>query len=1121
MTVGAMAVAGIWSSGATAATSTAGKPAVPDRDEISTVTLISGDRVRLTTRAGGVRSVVPIPGPGRSKVVFSIRQRGRDVEVVPSDAAPLLLTGRLDRRLFEVARLAAAGYDDARTKRIPLILQYAPGRSGFAAVPRGTTIGRPLPSVRSAAVSEPKGEAVSFWRWLVGQAAAAPGTGPSIRGGALAGDVEKVWLDGPVRATLDRSVPQTGAPKAWQLGYTGKGVQVAVLDSGVDRDHPDLKGAVVAERDFIGSPSGADDRFGHGTHVASTITGSGAASNGRYKGMAPDATLLNGKVLNDEGSGTESSVIAGMEWAADQGARIANMSIGSSFATDGTDPVSLALNRITAQKGTLFVVAAGNNGPYEESITSPGSADAALTVGAVGSTGTTAEFSSRGPRVTDFALKPDLAAPGVGIVAARAGGSFPEEPVGASYARMSGTSMATPHVAGGAALLAQLRPTWKAAELKAMLVGSAKPKAGEGVFDQGAGQLDAARALTQRVSADRSSVSLYLKWPHTAKTSRVVTYRNTTAAAVTLTLRVSAADGSGDPAPAGVVTLDKKTLTIPARSTAPVTLTVNPRMGMAGTVYHGRITASGGAVAVQTPWTAYVEEEAYDLTIKATDRDGQLIDRLDQAFLAQPVVADPTSGEVFWLRPVKGGLGVRLPRGHYTFGEIIVTEHGIKPPSFTHLSRPNFTLTGNLTLTLDARAAKLVQARVEAPDASTVVTTFGTVELVGGFPWTTLVNLPGTQRYPTYALPTAAVTDRTYMFALYKALDSGRGTYDLVLGQQGRVPANPAYSVRDADLVRLDSRFDAGGVGLDVEGVWFRQAELPRGVTTGLGWFYTTPLPSRRTRLFSAEFGSGTGPGEPLIWSDTLDVRSNISRTWFTEFHDPATYHPGQRVSRTWNPAAFRPHGQGNRSVDGSMNFWFAPFSSSLTSGSQAVWDATGIAGKVTLRRAGKVVAESTDPFLLDAGVQPSPRSTYTLDVSAKRKVPWSTYATTVTGRWVFSSATPADEVGLVSMLNILATGAFDAHGRAPAGKPFRLDLPMLGGPETGVVRRVQLSVSYDDGKTWSAVPVSQNPTGRWSATLTHPNKPGGFVSLRMGAIDDKGNQVDVTSIRAYGLRGE
>jgi subtilisin family serine protease len=174
--------------------------------------------------------------------------------------------------------------------------------------------------------------------------------------------------------------------------------------------------------------------------------------------VAFGASLLNGKVLDDFGFGSDSGIIAGMEWAAKQKARVVNMSLGG-FPTDGTDPMSQAITRLTARYRTLFVVAAGNSGPGEQTVENPGVATEALTVGAVDAEDQLADFSGRGPRFGDYAMKPDITAPGVDIIAARAAGTALGDPVNQWYTRLTGTSMATPHVAGAAAIMAQRWPS--------------------------------------------------------------------------------------------------------------------------------------------------------------------------------------------------------------------------------------------------------------------------------------------------------------------------------------------------------------------------------------------------------------------------------------------------------------------------------------------------------------------------------------------------------------------------------------------------------------------------------------------------------------------------------------
>ncbi|MFI9568145.1 S8 family serine peptidase [Streptomyces rishiriensis] len=245
-----------------------------------------------------------------------------------------------------------------------------------------------------------------------------------------------------------------------------------MLDTGVDGTHPDLKGRSDAAKNFS-EAADTVDRVGHGTHVASTGAGSGAHSGGKYKGVAPGARLISGKVLDDGGYGEESGVIAGAQWAVAQGAEVVNLSLGGPDSS-GDDPLEQAVDELSASSGALFVIAAGNEGPAAGTVGSPGSAAAALTVGAVDRTDAMVDFSSRGP-TADGSLKPDLTAPGVDIVAAKAAEGTEGDPAADGYVSMSGTSMATAHVAGAAAILAQRHPDWTGERIKAALTPPSRP----------------------------------------------------------------------------------------------------------------------------------------------------------------------------------------------------------------------------------------------------------------------------------------------------------------------------------------------------------------------------------------------------------------------------------------------------------------------------------------------------------------------------------------------------------------------------------------------------------------------------------------------------------------------
>ncbi|WP_160316950.1 S8 family serine peptidase, partial [Ardenticatena maritima] len=298
-------------------------------------------------------------------------------------------------------------------------------------------------------------------------------------------DVEVIWYDEEVHTCLDVSVPKIKAPQVWDVGVRGAGVKIAVVDTGIDPNHPDFAGRIVAMTDFTGE--GAADNHGHGTHVASIAAGSGAASGGKFVGVAPEALLLAAKVLRGDGSGRTSDVMAGVEWAVDEGAHVINLSLGSSFSCDGTDALSVLCNNAVAA-GVVVCVAAGNAGPSARTVGSPGCAADVITVGASDDNDAVANFSSRGP-TADGRTKPDVLFPGVNIVAARASGTSMGTPVDASYTQASGTSMATPHAAGAAALLLAANPALTPAQVKEIF-RQAAIDLGLDPNTQGAGRVD-------------------------------------------------------------------------------------------------------------------------------------------------------------------------------------------------------------------------------------------------------------------------------------------------------------------------------------------------------------------------------------------------------------------------------------------------------------------------------------------------------------------------------------------------------------------------------------------------------------------------------------------------------
>jgi subtilisin family serine protease len=349
---------------------------------------------------------------------------------------------------------------------------------------------------------------------------------------ALAGDpaVLRVEPDVVARITLDTSVDEIRARQTWLLSdgannpLTGVGQRIAIIDTGVDYTHPDLGGCigpnckVVDGWNFVAENSNALDDNGHGTHVAAT-----AAGNGALKGVAPDARILAYKVCNSGGSCVSTDIIQAMDYATDPNrdgdwsdhVSVASMSLGG-LGGNPDDAMSLAVDNSSAA-GVVYTIAAGNSGPTASTIGSPGTARSAITVAAackpeqigVDSRCNTAiaSFSSRGPLVWngEDMQKPDVSAPGVMICAARWQNAFAGSPlcIDNQHIRISGTSMATPHVAGAAALVRQAYPGYDPAQVKQLLKGTARTLS-RPADEQGAGMIDLSAAIPGSIKVTSS-----------------------------------------------------------------------------------------------------------------------------------------------------------------------------------------------------------------------------------------------------------------------------------------------------------------------------------------------------------------------------------------------------------------------------------------------------------------------------------------------------------------------------------------------------------------------------------------------------------------------------------------
>ncbi|NKE56605.1 S8 family serine peptidase [Lentzea sp. PSKA42] len=986
---------------------------------IDEVTLVTGDKVLL----GQGQHVVAIqPGEGRNGMTFKTH-RGADghTTVVPKDAFGPLAAGRLDRRLFDVTTLLEFGYRD----RMPLIVD-----------------GRARAGARSS----------NDWAALQ----------------AEAGSGDKIWLDGIRKPSLDRSVAQIGAPAAHQRGVTGKGIKVAIVDTGVDEKHPDLVGQQIAEKNFTTDPDNTD-KVGHGTHVGSTV----ASHDSKYGGVAPGAQLLDAKVCIEFGC-QESWILDGMRWAAEQGAQVVNMSLGGGD-TPEIDPLEQAVNDLTAKHGTLFVIAAGNSGS-PGSVSSPSTAEAALSVGAVDRDDKLAPFSSKGPRAGDSGLKPEVTAPGVDIVAAAAG-------TNGEHFAASGTSMATPHVAGAAALLRQQHPEWTPAQLKSVLATTAKPTAGVSAFDQGAGRIDVAKAINQVLTADVVAVNLGRhEWPHgdDKPETKSITYSNPTDSPITLDVTLSSS------APQGMFSLSASKVTVPAKGTASVNVTGDTRVGTRDAAYTGEVVATSGTHTVRTLVGVDREVESYNLTIDLTGRDGQ-----DPAS-AMTFIAG-LDNQAFKVVFGAGDQKVRLPKGTYVVDSSVSTTE-----SMAMLLQPTVKLTGDLTIKQDARLAQPLSVTAPEPVGTFVVgelswkRTFGDATMssslisFGGFDRIFAAQVGG-------PLPSKELSSMATLHA-NSAADPAK-YFRLAYPVGGSLPNGLTRAPELKDLARVetsignrkpDSLASKGAFPTSVHGIGGGSAlyQVPAGAKPV---DYVTTEDVRWQGIVSMSHANGAQE------QHISGMHKYAAGKTYQEQAAKPVFSPGLPES----PFPFAQR-------SGDRMFLRVPLLSDASNGEGV---STVDSARAALYRNGVLIGETTTPGGSFQNVPPQ-EGDFRAEVSLDRSTQFE-FSTRVSAAWTFKSKA-TDKVDTLPLSVVRLQPKLDANGAVPAGTLQRVGLLTQSQGDTGKVRVTGVEYSHDDGQSWRRAGVVGN-----SALIYHPANAQ-WTSVKATATDAKGNTVELTVIRAY-----
>jgi len=1053
------------------------------------ITLITGDRVAVDAKG---RVVGLERAAGREQIPVQIRKIDGHTLVIPADAARLVAGGKLDQRLFDVTELNKAATRKSQQKGLKVIVGYSGAAAATKADVRDAgTLRQTLKSLNADAVQTPQKDAPELWDAVT-------------NGDKTASGIAHVWLDGTRKASLDKSVPQIGAPKAWAAGYDGKGVKIAVLDTGVDATHPDLKSQVIAAKNFSTAATIAD-KVGHGTHVASIAAGTGAKSGGKYKGVAPGAKIISGKVLDDTGSGDDSGILAGMEWAAEQGAQVVNLSLGGQD-TPEVDPLEALVNKLSDEKGILFAIAAGNSGP--ESVGSPGSADKALTVGAVDDKDALAPFSSTGPRIGDGAIKPDVTAPGVDITAAAAPGSLIDQEVGenpAGYLSISGTSMATPHVAGAAAILKQEHPDWTYAEIKGALTGSAK--GGKYTpFEQGSGRIQVDKAIKQTVIADPASVSFGTQqWPHTDDTpvTKQLTYRNLGTADVTLKLTATATDPKGQAAPAGFFKLAATTVTVPAGKSASVGYTVNTKLG--GTLdgaYSSYVTATAGAQSVRTGAAVNREVESYDVTVKHIDKAGQPTGEYNTVAFGYTGLATDRGFQV--PTSATGTTTMRLPKGTYLLDAWIAkdfTKPDLGGEGLDWLVQPKLAVTKDTSVTIDARTTKA--ADITVPDAGAkplgamISYMYDEAGLGIGVGLDSFANL----RMAHLGAETTGLSQ-----TWFGQFSKGAGAeYDAITtAKVKKITGDKVRHFKASEFATVSNKLGGGSPGKT--GALGAIAFLPEDVA--FGGIVEQALPATRTQYVST--------GEKVQWLfDFTQFKGKdaqgfpVPEAYYT-LGAAQTLKAGGKYARTFNTAVFGPRLLPDYGLfrDGNYIYGLIPLFSD-GGGHPGSSDFTSVA--TTLYRNGKKVATTDDPLFAEKPFTvPAGDAAYKLTTSVKRSVKVAQASTRIDASWTFRSKKPGEDGAQLPASSARFNAPVGLDNKVAAGTKVTFPVVVEGAARGSNLKSLSVYASYDYGKTWKKLTVKNG-----KVTVVNPKK-GAAISFHAKITDKKGNKSTISVYNAY-----
>ncbi|MGW9438630.1 hypothetical protein [Streptomyces sp. NPDC055607] len=544
-----------------------------------------------------------------------------------------------------------------------------------------------------------------------------------------------------------------------------------------------------------------------------------------------------------------------------------------------------------------------------------------------------------------------------------------------------------------------------------------------------------ARAAKQQTYATSGAVSVFLKWPHTQRVTRTVTYRNDGGTALALDLGV-ALDGT---AGAGLLKSEAASVTMPARGTADVSPAVDPSAAAPGTC-GGTLTArtTDRATVIRTAIGIVNEDERYDLTVRALDRSGAVTRSAEFAVL------NTTTGESSRFRPVGDEIVARVPKGDYSVEGIVYGYEGGTLENTTRVSEPN-TVVGS-----DTRRGNPVTVKTDSTTAVPTLRCTGVNQRVNG----TLYEFRDhtDSDIDVYTVATPEVTSRPYSFVhlatLAEPSDSLTGdAYNLAFAEDGGIPAYPSFTAGKKSLAKVTSRYHTLG-----EPSLGSRSDLAAidGSDRSTGGFYDISLPPKHTEYFTA--------GPRFTWSSGIDTGTTFDNS------EPVVHRAGAHTTEPWNKAPLSPVVQATRCDDALT------ISSSATGRTGSAFEPEE---RTTLFRSDSVIFTSDRPRMNYTEGLPTEPGAYTLRPSATQQNPSVALGTRVEAEWD-SSRHSAPRAGRSPLLNLRMDADLDLHDRAPVNRPLPITIGAgRADGRTAAVNRLSLKAPFDDGASWRNVPVT------------------------------------------------